>query len=518
MGLFNKGGSSSSASSNHTCPTLSLAVSSTTPIAASWTFHQLNVVLSGAAVAFSCLSILVLMANHAMHLSKPKEQLKIMRISLFFPVYGILCFLCVVAPQAYNYLHPWTDLAEAVALGNFFLLLCELLSPGESERDTFFAALDVPATKSRRGRRQSRQDGLTWYRKKWIAVFQFIPVSLLVDLFTCITAAANVYCMTSNKPYFAHLWLNIAHLLSLAIAIIAVLGFYKLLKPSLAGHKPLAKLLAFKLLIGLNFLLTIIFTVLNGLSDSPLAPTQQLSYSDVTVGIPMLVNCLLMVPFSLFFHYAYDVTPYYLSSLAANATLAQKLGPDANVADPEAQPMNSGLNSMDNFQVGAPITAYQGGPLGLKAWIWVWNPTEIIHALLFSVTMMSATGRSGRTRVAAGVYASADAAPPAGDAAMVYANSANPYSANQPYKYDQPQANNNSSASPPDYGQYNEGRVSGYSGVAGGDGGAGANPGFSNASANPAPGPQSNAYGYPQQHASQGHGTNTAYHGAGAQY
>lgn len=93
-----------------------------------------------------------------------------MRISIFIPVYGVLCFLSVVAPQTYVYLHPWTDLAEAMALGNFFLLMCELVSPNEDERDTFFAALDVPAKQSRRGRRSGAassstpQDGLTWYR------------------------------------------------------------------------------------------------------------------------------------------------------------------------------------------------------------------------------------------------------------------------------------------------------------------------------------------------------------------
>ncbi|KAF3770465.1 hypothetical protein M406DRAFT_247007 [Cryphonectria parasitica EP155] len=393
MGIFKSLGGSSS--SNHTCPTLSLYESKTDPITGSWTFHKLNLVISGAAVAFSCLSIFILMANHAMHLSKPNEQLKIMRICLLIPVYGILCFLSVVAPEAYVYLHPWTDLAQAVALGNFFLLLCELVSPNGNERDTFFAALKVPAKKKRRnGGASSAQDGLTWYRRKWIAIFQFTPVSILIGIFTCITQAAKVYCLTSNKPYFAHLWLNIIHFLSLFVAVMSVLQFYKALRSELSSHKPLAKLLAFKLLVFLNFVLQIIFMILNGISPSPLAPTSQLSYSDMTVGIPMLINCLLMVPFSIFFHWAYDVTSYHLSHTPATA-FAATVDNDLE----EMRPVVGNANPPQN----RPIR-YQGGPLGIKAWVWVWNPMELIHAIVFSFTMFSESRKAGGSGRGAYVY------------------------------------------------------------------------------------------------------------------
>lgn len=39
-------------------------------------------------------------------------------------------------------------------------------------------------------------------------VFQFAPISLLEVILTCIFQAAGVYCLTSSKPYFAHLWVS----------------------------------------------------------------------------------------------------------------------------------------------------------------------------------------------------------------------------------------------------------------------------------------------------------------------
>lgn len=51
--------------------------------------------------------------------------------------------------------------------------------------------------------------------------------------------------------------LNLIHSIALTFAVTAVIRFYKVLKSHLAGHKPLAKLLAFKLLVGLNFALQV---------------------------------------------------------------------------------------------------------------------------------------------------------------------------------------------------------------------------------------------------------------------
>ncbi|KIW25578.1 uncharacterized protein PV07_08744 [Cladophialophora immunda] len=35
-----------------------------------------------------------------------------------------------------------------------------------------------------------------------------------------------------------------------------------------------------------------------------------MSYADVNFGIDTMTTCILTVPFAIFFHYAYDVSPY----------------------------------------------------------------------------------------------------------------------------------------------------------------------------------------------------------------
>lgn len=146
------------------------------------------------------------MFRHATHFSRPNEQLKILRICLLIPVASLIQFIGQVVPVAYFYILPWADMMQALALANFFLLLLEFISPHETQRDFFFSGLQVPAKRSGRPPR----DGLRWYRRKWIAIFQYPVVQFLVSVATDVTQSPklNIYCENSNKPYFAHLWVG----------------------------------------------------------------------------------------------------------------------------------------------------------------------------------------------------------------------------------------------------------------------------------------------------------------------
>lgn len=179
----------------------------TEPIAGSLTFHEVCSIIAGCAAGFSTLSILILMFRHATHLSRPNEQLKILRICLLIPVCSIIQLIGQLKPEAYFFIVPWAELMQSMALGNFFLLMLEFISPHHNQREFFFSALQVPA---KRSRKRAPKNGMRWYRRKWIAIFQYPVVELLVCVATDVTNAPklNLYCGDNNKPYFAHLWVS----------------------------------------------------------------------------------------------------------------------------------------------------------------------------------------------------------------------------------------------------------------------------------------------------------------------
>lgn len=76
-----------------------------------------------------------------------------------------------------------------------------------------------------------------------------------------------------------------------------------------------------------------------------------MNQADVSVGIPAIVNCLILVPFSVFFHYAYDVGPYII---------------DRKSIPEHGEPQ---------------YLHYQGGFLGIRAFLGMLNPSELLGAI-----------------------------------------------------------------------------------------------------------------------------------------
>ncbi|KAK8087741.1 hypothetical protein PG997_002702 [Apiospora hydei] len=345
-----------------------LVETETAALAGGKTFYWLNLYVTAGCAAFTTVTIFVLMFRHATHLSRPNEQLNILRICCYLPIFAIGLFLEAAFPNSYAYLSPWLDFFQAIALANFFLLMCQYISPSDEQRDAFFAVFKVPASKASlcRGRRRGNKDGknqepngLEWYRSLWWCIFQYPVIQFGISVFTDITEGARVYCLVSSSPHFAHLWLDIAHNVSLTMAVLAALRMYSALKKELAHHRPLAKLLAFKLLVAVTGLIQIVYWILRSS-----VPTDTLSWSDEYIGIPVLILSLLCVPFSVFFHHAY-------SPLAADVA---ETGYAANGINP----------------VG---TRYQGGPLGVWAWAGIFNPSEFVAGLRFGMKMRSNTQR-----------------------------------------------------------------------------------------------------------------------------
>ncbi|KAI1849666.1 hypothetical protein JX266_004615 [Neoarthrinium moseri] len=325
-------------------------------------------IISGACAAFASIAMLTLMVRHARHFTKPKEQANILRICAFIPIYAIGTLIEVCAPAAYVYLHPWLEVAQAFAMAAFFILLCRLLASEVDElQDVFLAPLRI----IQKNTGHSTTKLVAAYRRTWIFVFQYPIVSIMVAIFTAITESAGVYCHGGRKPYFASLWLDILSIASMGLAVVAVLKTYVKLKVELRPHRAMPKFLAFKLLIGLQFLQQIVYTILRRVSPSPLEPNATLSYTDLEIGIPLLLTSCELVIFSVFFHFAYSVTPYRVNSPSHEVPSFRD----------------------DREHVGG--TAYrQGGVLGCQAWIAMCNPKEFLAAVKFVFSMHSALLKS----------------------------------------------------------------------------------------------------------------------------
>ncbi|KAF4339938.1 hypothetical protein FBEOM_6163 [Fusarium beomiforme] len=286
----------------------------------------LSMIIGGACAACALLIMFFVNMMHATHLSNPTEQVKIMRIGTLISAFSIISFLSICFPKASVYIEPWLHVYEGFALGSFFLLLCDYVSPNRDQQDT-----------------------------RWVMIFQMPVIAIGVAIATDITQAAGIFCESSNSRHFANIYLRIIMSISLGVSVLSILQMYMLLKKDLAHHNPMLKLTAFKIVVGLTFIQGIIFTILD--DQNVLKPTDTLTYADVHIGIPNLVICIEMVPLALFFMVAYPWNVYMHNHGRGNfAKLEQGNGREMS---------------------------YQGGPLGIHAWLAMLNPSDSIKAILF---------------------------------------------------------------------------------------------------------------------------------------
>ncbi|OOF96844.1 hypothetical protein ASPCADRAFT_206984 [Aspergillus carbonarius ITEM 5010] len=357
-------------SANHTCPSHAVSEDETKNVVGNLSFYHLNMIISGTSTVLACLITFALMMRHATRFSNPTEQIRVMRISSIVPVYSIFSFLSVCFPSSYVYSSSWPDPFEGVALYTFFLLLCEFIAPSDEQRVQLLATQQIKPSRLRR--RAPPVDGLAWFKRTYYVVLQYPVVALITTVIACITQGAGVYCLDSKEPYFAHIWITIIKNVSVSFAVLAVVKFFMQLKSHMEGHRAFAKLLAFKLIVGLVFMESILFTILR--TASILKASSVMTYTDITIGLPTMIICIQMVPLACFFHYAYSVTPYSVMKLPLMS--------------------QSQYEPVDDIAQIKMRQKYQGGPLGIYAWARFFNPVALVHEFLFPLALLSTATRS----------------------------------------------------------------------------------------------------------------------------
>lgn len=104
---------------------------------------------------------------------------------------------------------------------------------------------------------------------------------------------------------------------STVIIIIAVFGYYKRLRTEMAPRKPLLKLVSFKLVVGVNFIQQLIFSIISG--AGALNGNNKVTYNDLNIGLPAFLVVIENFIFAVFFHYSFRSLEYRPSENGGHA-------------------------------------------------------------------------------------------------------------------------------------------------------------------------------------------------------
>ncbi|KAJ5348392.1 Organic solute transporter Ost-alpha [Penicillium brevicompactum] len=339
------------------------------PFVGNLSFYHFNMIVSGICTAIVLFMTIGLMGRHAMLMSNPNEQLKIMRVINMIPSYQLLSFLAVCFPNTYLYLQGFTEVFQGIALYAFLMLLCDFLAPTEQSKVEFFSSVET----NRQWQPKKKRNGLAFLKLTWWCVLQYPIITWMTAITQVVTQAFHVFCLEGSSPHFAHVWIEVITSLSTSIAINAILQFYSKMKGYMKEHHPLTKLLAFKFIVGLVFLEKILFLILTG--THVLVPTKTLTYVDVLIGLPTMVICVQMVPLCFLVLYAYRTKPYEMS----------KTQP---IMRPQAYQAVS-ANGDEEALMRESLKRYQGGWMGWFAWINYLNPLNLCQDVIDAHRMIS---------------------------------------------------------------------------------------------------------------------------------
>ncbi|KAF7627723.1 hypothetical protein COH20_008880 [Aspergillus flavus] len=339
------------------------------PFVGNLTFYQFNMIISGICTAIVLILIFGLMGRHAMHMSNPNEQLKVMRICNLIPSYQILSFISICFPNSYIYLQGFTEVLQGVALYAFLMLLCDFMAPNDKSKVEFFSSLEI----KRQWQPKKKRNGLAFLSLTWYSVLQYPVVTWITAVSQVVTQSLHVYCLESTAPHFAHVWLQAITSISTSVAINAILQFYMNMKGYMTKHRPLLKLMAFKLVVGLVLLEKILFLILTSTNVLKTHSTS-MTYIDAIMGLPTMVICVQMVPLSFLVLYAYSAKPYEISN--SQSTLRPQVYQTVESDD-------DGEILMSGFQ-----KRYQGGRWGLRAWAVYLNPLELLRDVKAAYVMI----------------------------------------------------------------------------------------------------------------------------------
>lgn len=278
-----------------------------------FTLRHLLFLFSIACAGITTLISLFLITKHLHRYTEPKQQRQIVRIIFTPVVFAVLSALSILSYSVAKYLQPLIDLYEAFALASLFMLYIEYVAPDEHARRAYFSALENRKLKSKfkpRGPYTVVPGGsLKWYHIGYVGVFIYCVVGILLTALELVTEATNRYCESSWKPKYAHIWVEVLGGFFLGWAINSIIGFYGRFKkePEFAMHKPGLKLASFKLIVFVNFVQSIVFSILL----SNIKTSRKMTGYDLKYGIPAALVAVEQIFFATFFHYSFRSREYH---------------------------------------------------------------------------------------------------------------------------------------------------------------------------------------------------------------
>lgn len=122
--------------------------------------HQFMVYFTAPCLFLTLASCWFLSWRHLHRYTSPQEQRQILRIVNLPLAYCLFNFLSLTFTMDYLYIQPIADIYEALSVAALFYLVLEYVAPDGTDRDVFFANLEMRG----KGGKVTPGGSLAWYK------------------------------------------------------------------------------------------------------------------------------------------------------------------------------------------------------------------------------------------------------------------------------------------------------------------------------------------------------------------
>jgi hypothetical protein len=256
--------------------------------------HDVPMFVGGYCAIFATVLSVFQILEHLSCFSDPECQTKIVRILLMVPVYAIISWVSILAPNAAEYFNLVRDAYESYAIYAFFSLMLALMGGV----DTLYRTLMI----------EERPPLAHFFPLCWLdpikisprfiqscrrCLFQFMVIKPLVTLVVIVLTAKGQMGEHLLDPTHGYFWTTLVYNISITIAFTALVYFYFGTQEFLVGKNAFPKFLCIKAVIFLSFWQGILIAILASMGFLP--KFDYWSEAEAPTGLQDLLVCMEML-------------------------------------------------------------------------------------------------------------------------------------------------------------------------------------------------------------------------------
>lgn len=254
-------------------------------------------------VFLSTVLTIKLIYNHLVAFHQPRQQKHIVRILLMVPIYSIDSWLSFRYYWLSVYFDLIRDCYEAVVIYEFYALLLEYTGGYKRMKEVFECKTHFKLVAPLCCWSVSPKRGLL----RWLSrlTLQYVLMRPLMAFIAIVLQVKGMYCPGEITAYYGgYPWVTLIGLISVTVAMYALVLFYVVVQEDLKIHNTVPKFLSIKFIIMMSFWQSIIVAGLvkiNIIHDTTLWTTDNIS-----IGVQNTLICFEMLIVAIWHYFAFN--------------------------------------------------------------------------------------------------------------------------------------------------------------------------------------------------------------------